>query len=469
MGKEMRVIWLVNILFPDVCEALKMPSPVIGGWMYSSAKMLMQHHDGIRLYVVAAYDGGSLKRLERNGITYYLVPGKNKEKKYDASAEKYYKEVYEEVKPDVVHIHGTEFPHSLEFVNACGKEKTVVSIQGLVSVYARYFYGGMKLRELLSTTSLRDVLKGDTYFAGYKSMKQRGVFEAELIKHIDHVMGRTFWDYANCKALNPEISYHKCGEILRSSFYEYSWDYGKCRKHSIFVSQGILPLKGLHQVLKAMPVILRKFPDTEIYVAGPDILNKAFYKHLSYGNYLNRLINKYGLKGKVHFLGYQNEAGMREHYLEANVFVCPSSIENSPNSLGEAQILVATSVIEVGVDVPNATVMVIESAERFGLSQLHQLRGRVGRGGAQSYCILMSGEKLSREARARLEAMCETNDGFRLAELDLKLRGAGDINGTLQSGMAFDLKIANPTADVQVLTLTREAAAATSSFPTRTR
>ena len=126
---------------------------------------------------------------------------------------------------------------------------------------------------------------------------------------------------------------------------------------------------------------------------------------------------------------------------------------------GEAQILVATSVIEVGVDVPNATVMVIESAERFGLSQLHQLRGRVGRGAAQSYCILMSGEKLSRESRARLEAMCETNDGFRLAELDLKLRGAGDINGTLQSGMAFDLKIANPTADVQILTLTREAAA----------
>lgn len=126
---------------------------------------------------------------------------------------------------------------------------------------------------------------------------------------------------------------------------------------------------------------------------------------------------------------------------------------------GEAHILVATSVIEVGVDVPNATVMVIESAERFGLSQLHQLRGRVGRGGEQSYCILMSGEKLSRESRTRLEAMCETNDGFRLAELDLKLRGAGDLNGTLQSGMAFDLKIANPTLDVQILTLSRDAAA----------
>ena len=125
---------------------------------------------------------------------------------------------------------------------------------------------------------------------------------------------------------------------------------------------------------------------------------------------------------------------------------------------GEAHIMVATSVIEVGVDVPNATVMVIESAERFGLSQLHQLRGRVGRGGGKSYCILMSGEKLSRESRARLNAMCETTDGFKLAELDLKLRGAGDVNGTLQSGMAFDLKIANPTLDVQILTLSKGAA-----------
>ncbi len=126
----------------------------------------------------------------------------------------------------------------------------------------------------------------------------------------------------------------------------------------------------------------------------------------------------------------------------------------------EADILVATSVIEVGVDVPNATVMVIESAERFGLSQLHQLRGRVGRGGGQSYCILMSGEKLSREARKRLQAMCQTTDGFRLAELDMQLRGAGDINGTQQSGMAFDLKIANPTLDADLLQSAREAAIA---------
>ena len=127
---------------------------------------------------------------------------------------------------------------------------------------------------------------------------------------------------------------------------------------------------------------------------------------------------------------------------------------------GQAHILVATSVIEVGVDVPNATVIVIESAERFGLAQLHQLRGRVGRGKEQSYCVLMSDEKLSKESSKRLEAMCQTTDGFELAELDLKLRGAGDINGTMQSGEAFDLKIANPTYDNQILQLAQELAIA---------
>jgi ATP-dependent DNA helicase RecG len=125
---------------------------------------------------------------------------------------------------------------------------------------------------------------------------------------------------------------------------------------------------------------------------------------------------------------------------------------------GTAQIMVATTVIEVGVDVPNATVMVIESAERFGLSQLHQLRGRVGRGGEQSYCILMSSYKLSHEAKKRIEAMVGTNDGFELAELDLKLRGPGDIEGTQQSGLAFNLKIANLAKDGQILQFAREQA-----------
>ena len=118
---------------------------------------------------------------------------------------------------------------------------------------------------------------------------------------------------------------------------------------------------------------------------------------------------------------------------------------------GRADILVATSVIEVGVDVPNATVMIIESAERFGLSQLHQLRGRVGRGDKKSYCILMTGYKLSKESRERIELMCSTQDGFELAEADLRMRGPGDLEGTVQSGLAIDLHIANLAKDSKML------------------
>ena len=125
---------------------------------------------------------------------------------------------------------------------------------------------------------------------------------------------------------------------------------------------------------------------------------------------------------------------------------------------GEAQIMVATTVIEVGVNVPNASVMVIESAERFGLSQLHQLRGRVGRGADQSFCILMTGNELARDTRRRIETMCSTTDGFAIAEADMRLRGPGDIEGTQQSGIPFRLKISDLARDAQILTFARDCA-----------
>lgn len=124
---------------------------------------------------------------------------------------------------------------------------------------------------------------------------------------------------------------------------------------------------------------------------------------------------------------------------------------------GETQIMIATTVIEVGVNVPNASVMIIESAERFGLSQLHQLRGRVGRGAEQSYCILMTGDKIGQDSRTRIQTMCETNDGFVIAETDLKLRGPGDIAGTMQSGV-MNFKIADITRDSKILEMSRSAA-----------
>ena len=160
--------------------------------------------------------------------------------------------------------------------------------------------------------------------------------------------------------------------------------------------------------------------------------------------------------------GYQQ---MREAFPEYKVSRVHGKLKSAEKDAemsrfasGETQILVATTVIEVGVNVPNASVMIIMNAERFGLSQLHQLRGRVGRGAEQSYCVLVTKYEISETTRKRIQIMVDSTDGFEIAEADLKLRGPGDLEGTQQSGMAFDLKIANIARDGQILTYARTAA-----------
>lgn len=182
----------------------------------------------------------------------------------------------------------------------------------------------------------------------------------------------------------------------------------------------------------------------QVYIVYPLITEseKIDLKNLEEGyEYLQKVFPEYRMS-KVH--GRMKPAEKEE---EMQKFIS-----------GETQILVATTVIEVGVNVPNASVMVIMDAQRFGLSQLHQLRGRVGRGADQSYCILVTGHELAQETRKRMEIMTETNDGFRIAEADLKLRGPGDLEGTQQSGLAFDLKIADIARDGQLVQLARDEA-----------
>jgi ATP-dependent DNA helicase RecG len=182
----------------------------------------------------------------------------------------------------------------------------------------------------------------------------------------------------------------------------------------------------------------------QVYIVYPLITEseKIDLKNLEEGyEYLQKIFPEYRMS-KVH--GKMKPAEKEE---EMQKFIS-----------GDTQILVATTVIEVGVNVPNASVMVIMDAQRFGLSQLHQLRGRVGRGADQSYCILVTGHELAQETRKRMEIMTETNDGFRIAEADLKLRGPGDLEGTQQSGLAFDLKIADIARDGQLVQLARDEA-----------
>lgn len=337
----MRVLWISNIIFPELCDRLGMPAPVVAGWMQSGAKALLEREDALELAVVSFYQGDSLQVFCDSCIRYYLVPEKTTNSLlYDACVEHFLKVVNDDFKPNLVHIHGTEYGHSLAQIRACGSENTVVSIQGLVHYYKDHYFGGISERELIKCRTFRDIVRRDSLFNQRNRMAKRGFLEVELLKSVSHVIGRTSWDKACVWALNPNANYHSCNETLRDGFYNKQWQYDKCSPHTIFLSQGHYPLKGLHQVIKSLPLILREYPDTEVYVSGCNFFSGLpFWRKNGYANFVQKLLVQLGVTEKVHFLGLLSEEQMIAEYMNAHVFVCPSAIENSPNSVGEAQLL----------------------------------------------------------------------------------------------------------------------------------
>lgn len=340
----MKILWITNILFPEAEQLLNGAGELkaTGGWMLGAANALLQNKE-VKLTVASVSTKvHKLTKLEGHDILYYILPMGKGNMNFNMEYCKYWQQVNNDVNPDVVHIHGTECSHGYAYMSACGCDNVVISIQGLTSAYYYYYYG-MTKNDIYRNLTFRDIIRG-SILSGQKQFKQRAAYEIEMIKNAKHIIGRTSWDKARVWAINPNAEYHFCNETLRSDFYDGSrWIYNKCDKHSIFLSQAGYPIKGLHQVLKAMPFILRHYPDTSIRIAGADITKSSTLSEKlrlsGYGRYIKRLINKNALEDKVTFTGSLNGEQMKQEYLRTNVFVCPSTIENSPNSLGEAQIL----------------------------------------------------------------------------------------------------------------------------------
>lgn len=335
----MRILWITNTILPGAARALGMKALPVGGWMDASMRRLLASPD-IALAVAATYDGKRLLTVENEGVRYYLLPRRRPAALYDPSLEALWRSVRDDFNPEVVHIHGTEFPHSLAWVRGCGPQGVCVSIQGLVSVYARYYFGGMLPAEVRRAVTPRDIARRDTLPAQQRAFRRRGIYERELLASVAHVMGRTDWDRSHTLHINPDASYHFVGETLRGEFRgSPPWSYAGCEPHTIFLSQGSYPIKGAHKVIEALPAVMRRYPDVRVDIAGWDILNLPIWRLGGYGLYLRRLIARLGVAGRVRFLGLLDAGAMVKAYRSANLFISPSSIENSPNSVGEAQTL----------------------------------------------------------------------------------------------------------------------------------
>lgn len=355
----MRVLWICNIMPPMVARHLKRDENVKEGWITGLVGQVLFHGCpqgdsnestneitlGICFPVEKDLAGYREKiAVEAGSISVFgFYENTARPEKYDKRLESELSEIYESFRPDVIHCFGTEYPHTLAAVKACkDKNKLLLGLQGicfaLAEAYSSDLPGGVFRRFLF-----RDFLKQDNLVQQQKKFRKRGELEKETLRLAKHVTGRTAWDKETVLAVNPGLRYYPMNETMRPVFYEGQWSYENCRPHSIFLSQGDYPIKGLHYVLWALPKILEVYPDTRVYVAGQSIIRystlKERLKISSYGKYLLDLIKKNKLEEKITFLGKLDDKGMKKQYLSAELFLCPSALENSPNSLGEAMLL----------------------------------------------------------------------------------------------------------------------------------
>lgn len=341
----MKVLWITNILLPEANGLITGNNEFkgSGGWLVGAAHGLLKTNN-VQLSIAAPSPlVTSLKVLQGEAITYFAIPKPRSIHGFIKDSEGLWREIHNQVQPDIVHIHGTEFPYGLAYIRACGASHVVASIQGMMSVIYKYNICDIPHTTLLKNTTLSDVLLRKTLWKEKKDLNSYGQYEVQLIKGISHVIGRTSWDRAHTWAINSNVRYHFCNETLRAEFYTGHWDSNKCSKHTIFVSQLKNSIKGFHQLLKALPLVLAKYPDTIVRIPGnlqlfPTSLKGKMLQG-GYERYLRQLIEKYNIKKQLVFLGPLSAEEMKREYLSANVFVSCSSIENSSNSIGEAQML----------------------------------------------------------------------------------------------------------------------------------
>lgn len=352
----MKVLWLCNIMMPMIAEKLDMEASNKEGWISGLAEVVLKkrYENGIELAVafpapekmfpegqdickrVITVQGGKMTCYGfREDITRPEI--------YDEGLEERMKKIIASCQPDIVHCFGTEYPHTLAMCRVFPKKsRLLISIQGLCAVYANAYFANLP-EKVVNSRTLRDYLKKDSIPEQQQKFVLRGKMEMEAVELAENVAGRTEWDRYYTREWNPEASYYNMNETLRKEFYEGSWSKENCIPHSVFLSQGDYPIKGLHYMLKALPAIIARYPDARVYVAGNSVVKyktlKQKLKISGYGRYLRKLMRRGKLNDRVIFLGRLNAAQMKEQYLKCHLFVCCSSIENSPNSLGEAMLL----------------------------------------------------------------------------------------------------------------------------------
>ncbi len=353
----MNILWLSNYPLPKISEAMNEKSIVNEGWKITIAEQLSSAHE-----LTIAFPYSKIARTlkgEVERIKYIAFPCEkslSRRMKHISEECMEIRNILKEKSYDIIHIWGTEFPHSYATLKATHdleiESKAIVSIQGIAKECFVHYLSGVDYK-YIKKQCLTDILRGKSIYLDAINMETRGILEDQTFELAVNCIGRTDFDRRYVQLVNPSINYYSCNETLRNCFYDGSWNLDKCVKHSIIMSQGGYPLKGLHNVLKALPIIKKRYPDVVLYLAGGIVIQdeksmsilKRMVANHAYSQFLNELVKKGGLENSIVQLGSLSAEKMKEAYLKANVYLLASSIENSPNSLGEAMLLGVPAVV----------------------------------------------------------------------------------------------------------------------------
>lgn len=339
----MKILWVTNIAIPTIAKDAGISISHSGGWISQMCERICKEHDLTYMFpfpVRSTKKEGYIHSLHYCSFPFVKTPSDLCERTIS-----YFVEQIKKESPDVIQIWGTEYLHSYAVFQACTRlgmlDKTVIHIQGLVSVYKDYYWCYIDDPEVRKPT-LKDRIRKSGPVYEFKDFCVRSEYEVEILSNAKHVLGRTDWDRYHVTKLNQGVNYHFCNETLRETFYSGAWLPDKCYSHGIFVSQGNYPLKGLHLAIEGLRQLKEKYPDIVLFCTGKKRANlslKELLRESSYDRYIRKLITKHHLEKNIVFLGVLDSDQMKKQYLHANVFLSPSSIENSSNSIGEAMLL----------------------------------------------------------------------------------------------------------------------------------
>ncbi len=338
----MKILWTVNLIPPVVSAKLGKKSEVLGGWVEAMAEKLSKY-ENIELGIVCKCE----EKIEFceviDGVKYFSLhytPSTSLDELCSAC-----EKILSDFAPDIVHIEGTEFLHA-RAMQISAKENSipaVISLQGVLNGQYSYQCGQLPIDDMMFSSSMTKILAAWLlHLRKTRWYKPRMKSEKEIIENADYILGRTTWDRAHSYALNPNAKYYPCSRILREPFYNHKWDINKMQRHSIYVGNGYHALKGVHFVVEALPYLIKEYPDIKVYVAGykpyQENDKRSFLKK-GYGSYLRKLIYDLGVQEHIEFTGPLKANQVAEKLSCVNAYVLCSTIENSPNTFGEAMMV----------------------------------------------------------------------------------------------------------------------------------